>query len=132
MNWKLLFQLSLFGLIMAFATVSLVPQAIEPIFWLVIFIFCGVVIAKAAPGNYFLHGFFLSIINSVWITGVHVLMYASYVAHHPDVAKMYADLPPVMAIHPRLVTLLIGIVSGVVFGLIQGLVAFIASKIVKK
>jgi hypothetical protein len=39
MNWKIIFQLSIFGLIMAFATVQLIPERVEPIFWLFIFRF---------------------------------------------------------------------------------------------
>lgn len=40
MDWKLIFQLSLFGLAMAVATVYVIPSNIEPVFWLVIFLIC--------------------------------------------------------------------------------------------
>ena len=43
MSWKLIFGLSLFGLAMAFATVYVVPSAIEPWIWLGIFVFCAFV-----------------------------------------------------------------------------------------
>ncbi|MFA6086070.1 hypothetical protein [Mucilaginibacter sp.] len=132
MNIKLLLQLSLFGLIMAFGTVSLIPQQIEPIFWLVIFCFCAVVIAKAGTGKYFWHGFVLSIINSVWITAVHVLMYKSYATHHPDITKMSGEMPTYFSTHPRVAMVLMAPIFGVVFGLIQGLFAFIAAKLIKK
>jgi len=130
MNIKLLLQLSLFGLIMAFATVSLIPESIEPIFWLVIFSFCAYVIAKVVTGGYFLHGFLLSVFNSVWITAVHVCFYSSYVAHHPSAATM-APQTGYFSIHPRLMMLCVGLPFGAVLGLLQGLFAFIASKIVK-
>ena len=126
MNWKIIFQLSLFGLIMAFATVSLIPENIEPAFWIVIFIFCAYVIAKTCPGKYFLHGFLVSLCNCVWITGVHFFLYSNYTAHHPQMASMYTG------IHPRLMMLLFGPVAGVVSGLVLWLFAFIASKIVSK
>lgn len=77
MNWKLIFQLSLFGLAMAVATVALVPSSVEPFCWLVIFVICAYIIAKNAPGKYFLHGFMTSLVNSVWITSAHVLFYSS-------------------------------------------------------
>jgi len=46
MNWKLILQLSLFGLAMAFATVFVVPSNIEPLLWLPIFVICAYLIAK--------------------------------------------------------------------------------------
>lgn len=126
MNWKLIIQLSLFGLIMAFATISLIPEKIEPAFWLVIFVFCAYVIARVCAGKYFLHGFLVSMVNCIWITGAHGFFYSSYVANHPDMAAMYTG------IHPRLMMLVYGPVAGVLFGIILGLFSFVASKIVKK
>jgi hypothetical protein len=126
MNWKLIFQLSVFGLIMAFATISLIPEKIEPAFWLVIFIFCAYVIAKAAPDKYFLHGFLVSMVNCIWITGAHGFFYSTYTAHHPDMAAMYTGS------HPRMMMLVFGPLFGAGFGIILGLFSFVASKIVKK
>jgi hypothetical protein len=34
MNWKLILQLSMLGLVMSLATVFLIPSSIEPAFWL--------------------------------------------------------------------------------------------------
>jgi hypothetical protein len=130
MNWKLIFQLSLFGLAMAFATVFWISSAIEPFFWLVIFIFCAWQIAKKAPANYFLHGFLVSIVNCVWITAAHVAFFATYMANHPEMAEMNAKMP--LHDHPRRMMVLMGPVFGVLFGLILGLFAFIASRIIKK
>ncbi|MDB5116712.1 MAG: hypothetical protein JWQ79_2204 [Mucilaginibacter sp.] len=126
MNWKIIFQLSLFGLIMAFATISLIPEKIEPAFWLVIFVFCAYVIAKVCSGKYFLHGFLVSIINCIWITAAHIFFYDSYAAHHPDMAAMYTG------IHPRQMMLVYGPAFGIMFGIILGLFSFVASKLVKK
>lgn len=130
MNLKLLLQLSLFGLIMAFATVSLIPEKCEWIFWLVIFVFCAYVIAKVGTGKYFLHGLVLSIFNSVWLVAVHLIFFNSYTAHHPDMAKM-TDNMGYFTTHPRMFMLVTWLPFGVVFGIFQGLFAFIASKFVK-
>ena len=126
MNWKLIFQLSVFGLIMAFATISLIPEKTEPAFWVVIFVFCAIVIARAAPGKYFLHGFCVSLVNCIWITGAHIFFYDSYVAHHADMASMYKG------IHPRAMMLVFGPAFGVAFGLVLGLFSFVASKLTDK
>jgi hypothetical protein len=131
MNWKLILQLSLYGLIMAFGTVSLIPEKTEWIFWLVIFTFCAVVIARSAGGKYFQHGFALSIFNSFWITAAHTFFYNSYAVHHPDMAPGNMGLPVYFTTHPRLAMVLLALPFGIVFGIFQGLFAFIASKIVK-
>ena len=132
MNWKLIFQLSVFGLIMAFATVSLIPDKVEPAFWLVIFVFCAYVIAKVCTGSYFLHGLFVSLVNCVWITSVHVIFYKSYVANHKAMADSFAQIPGALNVHPRLTMAIIGTFIGVISGLVLGFFAFIASLIFKK
>jgi len=133
MNWKIIFQLSIFGLIMAFATVSLIPEKIEPVFWLLIFIFCSYVIAKACPDKFFLYGFLVSLVNCVWITAVHIAFYKIYRSHHEDmVSKITKMLPASLAMHARLSMAVVGPVFGIAFGIILGLFSVIASLIVKK
>ena len=132
MNWKIIFQLSIFGLIMAFATVSLIPQNIEPLFWLLIFVFCAYVIAKVCLDKYFLHGFLVSMVNCVWIVAVHIVYYKNYMANHPDMASMDKSMPASLAAHHRLAMAIVGPIFGILSGIILGLFSFIASKIVKK
>ncbi|MBM2839935.1 MAG: hypothetical protein HW412_463 [Bacteroidetes bacterium] len=130
MNWKLIFQLSLLGLAMAIATVSWIPSNIEPFFWLVIFIICSYLIATKCEAKHFLHGFMVSIFNSIWITAIHVIFFDTYMANHPEMAQMNTSMP--MADSPRLMMVIMGPVFGAAFGLILGLFAFIASKIIKR
>jgi len=130
MNWKLILQLSLFGLAMALATVFVIPSKIEPLFWLVIFIICAYLIAKNCSRKYFLHGFLVSLANCVWITAAHVLLYSTYIANHTQEKTMMYNMP--FSDHPRLLMLITGPVVGVISGLILGLFAVIASKIIKK
>jgi hypothetical protein len=130
MNWKIIFQLSIFGLIMAFGTVSLIPEKVEPAFWLLIFIFCAWVIAKVCTGKYFLHGLLVSIVNSVWITAVHIALRQTYMANHPNMASMASSMP--FATHPRLSMAVMGPVFGAASGVVLGLFSFVASRIIKK
>lgn len=132
MNWKLIFQLSIFGFIMAWGTVQLIPEAVEPVFWVIIFAFCAWVIARACNGRYFMHGFLVSMVNCIWITGVHMIFRATYLAHHPQMASMNTNMPASWQLHPRLSMLIMGPLFGVGFGIILGLFSFIASKIVRK
>ncbi len=129
MNWKLIFQLSLFGLAMAIATVFFIPTKIEPFFWLFIFIICAYIIAKKCTDNYFLHGFLLSLMNAVWITAVHILLYKNYMHSHPEMSSMNAQMP--LPKHPRLMMLFTGPIFGALFGLVQGLFAYISAKLLK-
>ena len=129
LNFKLILQLSLFGLAMAIATVFVIPSNIEPLFWLVIFIVCAVVIARRCAGKRFLHGFAVSLANCVWITSFHILLFSSYLARHPQEAAMMKTMP--LPDSPRLMMLMTGPVVGVVSGIVLGLFAFIASKLVK-
>jgi hypothetical protein len=130
MNWKFIFQLSLFGLVMAFATVFWIPSIIEPAFWLAIFSLCAYLIAKRAPGKYFLHGFMVSMVNCVWITTAHAALFSTYIANHPEMAEMSAKMP--MPDHPQLMVIISGPVFGAISGLVLGLFAVIAGKLVKK
>lgn len=130
MNWKLIFALSLFGLAMGTATVYVIPSNTEPIFWLGIFVICAVIIARAAPGRYFLHGLMVSIVNSVWITASHVLMYDAYVANHQKELEMMESMKVSMS--PKMMMLLTGPVVGVVSGVVLGLFSLVAAKLLKR
>lgn len=130
MNWRLIFQLSLFGLAMSLLTISLVPSGLETVFWVIIFATCAYIIVKRCSGNYFLHGFLVSMVNSIWITTAHVFFYNSYIAHHSDMQFMTGHLP--LSNHPRLLMVFMGPVFGAAFGLILGLFSFVASKLIKK
>jgi hypothetical protein len=131
MNWKLILQLSLFGLIMAFGTISLIPAHFEFIFWLAIFVFCAYIIAKQCTGSYFLHGFLVSVVNCFWISVVHFVFYQTYIINHPDMVTMNKGMPASLQIHPRLLTTISGLFIGLISAVVLGLFAFIASKIVK-
>ena len=77
-----------------------------------------------------MHGFMVSLVNSVWITAVHILFFETYIANHPDQLSMMAGLP--MPYSPHIMMLLSGLPFGIAFGLVLGLFSFIASKIVKR
>ena len=130
MNWRLIFQLSLFGLAMGLATVFFVPSNIEPFFWLVIMLVSAYLIAARAPGRFFLHGFAVSIANSIWITVVHVGLFRAYADRHAEEIAMMGNMG--LPTHPRLMMALMGPVWGIVSGIVLGLLALLASRLVKR
>jgi len=126
MNWKLVFTLSLFGLAMGVATVYVVPSNVEPLFWLAIFVACAIVIARRCASKYFLHGLSVSLVNSVWITTAHVVLFDAYAARHPEEVAMAAQMGS-----PRVMMAATGPVVGLVSGVILGLFAYAASRVTK-
>ena len=130
MNWNLIVRLSFFGFVMGGLTVSLVPSFIEPIFWVAIYVFCAYVIARRCSEKFFLNGFMVSMLNSAWITGFHVIFYNTYFNAHPEMDLLYASLP--WSDYPRLGMIIFAPVFGLLFGTVLGLFSLIASKLIKK
>jgi hypothetical protein len=129
-DWKLIGLLSLFGLAMAFGTVWVVPSQVEPLCWLAIFSVCAVIIAKKAPGRFFLHGLFTSLVNCVWITSAHIAFAATYLANHPQEAEMTKNMP--MPDSPRVMMAVMGPLVGLVSGLVLGGMSALAAKLLRK
>ena len=132
MNWKLILQLSLFGLIMAFGTVSMIPTTFEPVFWVVIYVLSAYIIAKGCTQKYFMNGFMVAIFNCVWITAVHAYFYSAYIKNHPYMSPQKLGLPLSMYTHPREALIITAPGFAIGCGIVLGLFAFVASKIVKK
>src|SRR5262244_2789301 len=128
MNWKLILQLSLFGLVMGVATVFFISSSVEPFCWLVIFLISAYAIARGAPGRPFLHGVCVGLANSVWATGSHVLLVAQYLARHAREAVMMSSGP--LATHPRIMMAVTGPIIGLVSGIVLGIFAIVAVKLV--
>jgi hypothetical protein len=127
MNWKLILQLSMFGLAMGLGTVFFIPSKVEPAFWLPIFLLCAYAVAGACPAGRFGHGVLLGIANSFWITSAHVLFFTQYIAGHAREAEMMKSMP--MPDSPRLMMAMTGPVIGVVSGVVIGLFALVAGKL---
>jgi hypothetical protein len=128
MKWKLAFLLSLPAIPMAFATVYYVPINLEPVFWLVLFIFCAFVIAKLCSRKFFWNGFLVSIFNCVWITTIHFIWFDDYYHSHPQFAAMKDVTPQMM----RMGGLIIGPITGIISGLVLGLFSWLAAKVLRK
>jgi hypothetical protein len=130
MNSKLILQLSLFGLAMGLATVFVIPSNIEPLFWLGIFVISAYLIATRCVSRYFLHGLFVGVANSVWVTASHIALFDQYIARHPREAAMMTSMP--LPNQPRLMMALTGPLIGVVSGIVIGLFAVIAARLVRR
>ena len=85
-------------------------------------------IVRWAPGQLFLHGFVLGLLNCVWVTGAHFILYDTYMANHPQVSEMMKNSPIDMRTMQLIVGPIVGAVSGVIIGLITLLVGAIVGK----
>jgi hypothetical protein len=130
MNWSLDFKLSLLGLFMGIATTYFIPSTIEPLCWLVIFIFSAWQIAKHCQSNFFLNGIATSLFNCIWITGSHVILFHDYAARHLPEMEMMAKWG--RATHPRQMMITSGIAAGLISGVVLGLFCMLASSLMKK
>src|SRR5689334_19124540 len=132
MNWKLILLLSLAGVAMALESVFLPSSRVESLIWPVVFIVYAFVIARRAPGLYFLHGFLVGFTNWVWVAAAHVVLRDAYVATHAkEIATLQATAlpgaPPAVAAGIR-AWLASGIPVPGLSGLVIGLLAWIASR----
>ena len=129
MKWNLIFTLSLLGFLMAIATVFLFPTKIEVYFWIPIFLVYAYIIARNVEENYFLHGLFLGIANSLWISFIHAMMFTKYIFNNGWVSETLAKLPKLIS--PRVMLIIYGPMIGVIAGIILGLLCLGASKIIE-
>jgi len=130
LNWRLIFLLSLFGLVMGIATVYWIPAGVELVIWFTIFDICAYLIVKRAQWKFFLHGFLLGLIDGVWITAIQILLVKPYLANHPEEAAMISTMP--LADSPRLVMLITGVIVALTTAVTLGIFSSVASKFVKK
>jgi hypothetical protein len=126
MDWKLIFGLSMFGLVMGIATVFWIPSNIEPFCWLAIFLISGFAIGRSAHWP-FVRGVLVGLANRVWITGAHILFVGQYLANHAREAAMMKSGP--LPASPRVMMALTGPVVGLISGIIIGLLGLLASKL---
>lgn len=129
MNWKLILQLSLFGLAMGIGTVFVIPSTVEPFLWLAIFLICAYVLGSRGVAHPFLHGLAIGVVNSVWVTSSHVLLFNQYVANHAKEMEMMKTMP--MSNRPRVLMAIMGPLIGIASGIVLGVFALVAGKLMK-
>ncbi len=130
MSWKIIFLLSLSGIVVGVAGVYGLSGIAELAVWLLIFILFAAVIAKQRDSDYFVHALLASILAGLWVGLVHALFLHTYVAHNPELNAGVAKMP--RTAHPRLMMIMFGPFIGAVAGVVAGAMASVAGKIVKR
>jgi hypothetical protein len=130
MNWRLILYLSLFGFVMAFATLLGLIQKSELPIWLFIYFCYSVIILRHTNGKYFLHSFITCILNGVYVAVIHAALFSTYLANNPEIQINYSEIPKFLS--PQIIILIFGPVIGACMGIIAGLIASIYALIVEK
>ena len=129
MNWKLILQLSLFGIAMGLGTAFFIPSRLEVALWPIVFLFSAYAIAKYSIGLRFLHGLLVGLFDSLLKTSVHMVFFSFYVARHTHEMEMIRQMTNTFS--PRQLILLSSPVWGLVFGTAIGLLAMLLGVFVK-
>ena len=128
MNWRIIVQLSLFGLLMAGLTIRVIPSNIEPFFWVPILAFSGFQVGRRAPSRPFVHGVLVGLANCVWVTSAHIIFLATYLQNHAQEAEMMAS--PSMS--PRMMMLITGLGIGLISGGVIGVLGLLTKKLLAR
>ena len=123
MNVRVVLMLSLFGLVVGLgSTTGLIPAGWETAVWAVISLVCAGVLARQAPGKFFLHGFLTGLISSAIATLLEAAMIGQYLEHNPKAAESFKLLP---AISPAVMIVLMTPVAAAVSGVFTGFVTWL-------
>lgn len=124
MNVRLVLTLSLFGLLVATGSIiGLIPTGWEIAVWVVIALICAGVLARRAPGKFFLHGFLTGFVAGAVSTLCQALFMNQYLAHNAKAADTFKSLPGGMS--PAVFVVLSAPIWAGVFGLATGLLTWL-------
>ncbi len=97
MNRKLIASLSIFGLLMGFASVLGLTKGIEWLLWLIIGIFSAVWISRKVSSRRFLHGFLVGIFAGLFSPLIQFLFFSTYLLNNPEFAEKFDQVPAGLA-----------------------------------
>lgn len=130
MNWKLIFGLTAFGILMGVLSLFGYTEGIELILWLVIAVLCAVVIAKVCSAKFFLTGLLVGLFDGVFNSILQSAFFSTYLTNNPKVATGFGPIPG--GLDPRFSVLITGPFVGLLYGLFVGLLAWLAGRVFRK
>jgi len=126
MNLKL-WLLSLFGVIMGFASVYGFTQDNEWIYWLIIGLISGYIVSKVTDKKVFVKSVVIGLFMGIFTGIIQSAMFDTYLLNNPKSLDGFKQIP--VSLEPQYVLLFAAPFTGIVFGLFIGLVAFIFNRI---
>jgi hypothetical protein len=129
MNWRLIFVLSLFSVIIGFASMLGLTKSYEWLMWLCVGIYSAFRFARITRDDLFLHGFYLGIFVGVFSAAIQAIFISTYLSNNPRMVEALNALP--QSLHPAVVVLIMGPIIGAVSGVVFGVLAVVAGKLVR-
>jgi hypothetical protein len=128
MNWKLIFSLSLFGVVMGgLSLFGYTQHGVEPVLWLLSGLFIAYIIAKYAPKRVFMHGLWVGVIEGILKSVITFAGWDLYIQNND--MQAFTEPAPLAA---NFFTLIMGIVIGGIYGIILGLISVVFRKFIVK
>ncbi len=132
MNWKLIFGLSFFGLIVVFTVAYFILSTSAPIIACSgIFVIWAYLVAKYAPGKYFWHGFCIILANCVWVVAARILLLSTNALKHSQELDLKNKIE-ILHGHSRLELIIMGLIGAIASAVVLGLFCLVASKVVER
>ena len=118
MNYKFILPLLLFGVLMGFAAVKGLLANLELMYWLFIYLVCGLVLAKTCRQKYFLNGFVLGVCISIVASFIQILFFDEYLLNNSEINTELDKLPS--SAEPKTFFLMISPIISLISGLVVG------------
>lgn len=128
MHWSMIATLGALGLIMGLLSTQGLTRGIEPYLWIILGLFCSIVVARVGHGRWFLHGLAIGVMWGVLNGAAASVLFPQYAANNPEIMGRISAQPP--PISPRIFFLLIGPVIGLASGCALGLMCWCAHYVV--
>ena len=123
-------MLTLFGVLMGLASVFGYTQSNEWLYWLVIAVISGFVIAKVTDRQIFVKSVVVGLFMGIFTGVIQSVLFDKYLENNPQSLDGFKEIP--LSLAPQFVVLFTGPFIGIVFGLFIGLIAIIIDKITGK
>lgn len=129
MNYRLIFLLSLSGVVMGLLSVYVVPTRLEAAAWLPIFLLCSVVLARYTTKGHFKSGLMVGLISGLLTTLIQFMLVDVYLLHHQPEAIYFAKIAKERGVHAGPVILMMGSFMSLVSAIVMGAFSFAGYKI---
>ena len=127
MNWKIILLLVLIGCAIGVASLfGLVHSKYEIVYWLVLAMASGFVIAKSC-GRPFMHGVIVGLFTGILVAIIQAVFFDKYLMNNPTSLDGFKNLTT--SLEPQYVLLFSGPFFGIAYGIVMGLIALGLKKI---
>ena len=126
MNFKL-WLLTLFGVVMGFATVFGLTKNNEFYYWMIIGVISAFAISKITTEKIFVKSTVVGLFMGIFTGIIQYVFFNTYLENNPESIDGFKQIPLTLA--PQYVLLFSAPFTGIIFGLFIGLIAYVFIKI---